>query len=169
MEAEQRPLLTGNDDGDDALIETPKLDDGFVPRLLAEPLTELARLLLFVSVGLLLLASVFIGLFAGAERRLSDLKHAQPSTTTQLFTTTCPATVTTPCTTVVSTTHTATTTSTIPPPTRVPDPPKPVSAHFLALCSRRLTLNPLERMHIAGVRHPGSVHLERNEHHCRSL
>jgi endothelin-converting enzyme len=140
MEAEQRPLLAGNDDGDDALIETPKQDDGFFPRLLAEPLTELARLLLFVSVGLLLLASVFIGLFAGAERRLYDLKHTQPSTTTQLFTATCSATLTTPCT---STTYTATTTSTIPPPTRVPDAPKPASAHSPVLCSRKLTLDPL--------------------------
>ena len=165
MEAEQRPLLTENDDGDDALIETTKSDDGFIHRLLAEPLTELARLLLLVSVGLLLLASVFIGLFAGAERRLSDLKHTQPSTTTQLFTTTCPATVTTPC---VSTTHTATTTSTIPPPTRVPDPPKPASAHSLVMCQGG-SLNSLVHMHIAGMRHPGGVHLERNEHHCRSL
>lgn len=117
---ERRPLLAENDDADDGLIQAPKSDDSFISRLFGEPLTELTRLLLFVSVGLLLLASVFIGLFAGAEHRLSGIKHVQPSTTTKSVTSTATATV--------STTYTVTATST---PTHKPGPPRPVSVRFL--------------------------------------
>lgn len=128
MDAERRPLLAEDDDGVDAPVVAPK-QDGFVTRLLDEPLTSLARLLLFVSVALLLLASVFIGLFAGAEHRISDLKSIPPKTVTEVVTSTALSTTTT--TSVVSTTRTVTTTRVISPPTHKPEPPKPVSNPFL--------------------------------------
>jgi endothelin-converting enzyme len=128
MDSERRALLAEDVDADDDLIQAPRSDEGFIPRLLSEPLTELARLLIFVSAGLLLLASVFIGLFAGAEHRLSDMKHRQPSTITESVTTTATATV--------STAYTVTMTSIIPPPTRKPDPPRPASVHFLRPCAQ---------------------------------
>ena len=136
MDFERRPLLAENDDADadDALIQEPGSDEGFVSRLLGEPLTELARLLLFTSVGLLLLASVFVGLFAGAEHRLSVMKHMQTSTTTESVTTTRLVTVTSTLTAIVSTTRPTTTmTSIIPPPTHNPEP---ASAQLLLLCVR---------------------------------
>ncbi|KAF8298254.1 zincin [Clavulina sp. PMI_390] len=139
MEAEQRPLLAGDDDDHDVAPTTARSSGNFFETLLDEPLTTLTRLLLFVSVGLLLLASIFIGLFAGAEHRISDLLAKPPVTVTEIVTTSVPTTVRTTATTVrtttalatttevVSTTRTITTTTTsiIAPPTEKPEPPRP--------------------------------------------
>lgn len=124
--SERRPLLDDVEGEQDVAPgnQAPKNyeDDSFLTRILAEPLTTLAKVLLFVAVALLLLSSIFIGLFAGAEHKISDLKHKyadRPMTTTITETR------------VQSTTRTKTatetyiSTTTISPPVHT-EPPKPV-------------------------------------------
>lgn len=129
MSDEERAPLLADDDGiDHGNAGAPKPDEegSFLTRALNQPLTPLARILLYVSIALLLLLSVFIGLFAGVEHRLSENKGSA-TTITKFITTT----VHEPTTSVLTATHTQTATTTktqtrtVAPPTPTL-PPKPV-------------------------------------------
>jgi hypothetical protein len=87
---ERAPLLTDS-------LEPVAAEPTFVERVtsvLAEPLTGLSKVLLVIALILLLLASVFIGLFAGAQHKLNTGRGAPGQTTTVVSTATTTATTT---------------------------------------------------------------------------
>ncbi|KAF9520534.1 hypothetical protein BS47DRAFT_639027 [Hydnum rufescens UP504] len=83
-DSESAPLLA-SEEAQDATTPPSVLND-FVSRLLNEPLSALSKLLLALCLFLLLLSSVFIGLFAGTEQRLSEVPSE--TTVTEFLTTT---------------------------------------------------------------------------------
>lgn len=70
---ESAPLLAGESEPTTAT----KFSD-----VLREPLTPLTQLLLILTLFFLILSSVFIGLFAGAETRLKNVPDGTPTTVT---------------------------------------------------------------------------------------
>ncbi|KAJ7445711.1 Metalloprotease [Mycena galericulata] len=96
---EAAPLLRGDDEDEDA-VRGEHAQPTFAERINSiaqEPLTPLSKLLLLVALVLLLLSSVFIGLFAGEYSKLKQHERdgSQPpatvtftATTTAVFTTT---------------------------------------------------------------------------------
>ncbi|KAL5532721.1 hypothetical protein ACEPAF_4495 [Sanghuangporus sanghuang] len=105
-----------------------------VDDILREPLTTLTKILLVFALLLLLLTSVFIGLFAGAEHRLSHERGTRrpdwPPTTS---TATSTVFETTTRTTTLATTGTVTATS--PPPTATIPAPLPTGVPESPLCT----------------------------------
>ena len=93
--------------------------------ILNEPLTTLTKILLMFALLLLLLTAVFIGLFAGAEHKLSQERdrNSRKGPSTSTATTTVFASGTT---TLTGPTNTVTTT--LAPSTTGPTPPLPTGA-----------------------------------------
>lgn len=113
--AESAPLL--NNDTEQDQEEEPRPFFSKLADITEEPLTLLSKILLGVCLFLLLLASIFIGLFAGAEHKLNKPLPPVPTTSvTESYTLTDTVTATR----VSTTTATATVTSVLPAPT--PDP-----------------------------------------------
>ncbi|QRW00071.1 endothelin-converting enzyme [Ceratobasidium sp. AG-Ba] len=83
---EAAPLLVGSEHGD-AHSEAAKgsIWTRFYKGL-HEPVNVLTTFLLILCLILLILASVFIGLFAGAQHRINDLKPGEPTTVTSVLT-----------------------------------------------------------------------------------
>lgn len=99
-----------------------------ISSLVHEPLTPLTQLLLVIAIFFLLLSSIFIGLFAGAQYKL-DSGEGSNTTVTVTATTTAVATQTATSTTVF--------TSTISPPVPAPtSPPEEVRVVFQGLFTR---------------------------------
>ncbi|TFK76595.1 zincin [Pluteus cervinus] len=100
-DAEQTPLIPDSDSDDSR--PKPSLADR-ITSLVQEPLTPLTQVLLIVVLVLLLMSSVFIGLFAGAQHKLNVIREHLPDgggggsrvpiTTTATATQTATATVT---------------------------------------------------------------------------
>ena len=67
----ESPLLRHTDDDEQPVVEDDPTFLQRVTQLAQEPLSPLSKLLLGACLVLLLLASVFIGLFAGAQHRLN--------------------------------------------------------------------------------------------------
>ncbi|EFI28400.1 endothelin-converting enzyme 1 [Coprinopsis cinerea okayama7 len=127
---EHAPLLRGEENGGPSRRREYE-DQTLVERVNAavqEPLTPLTKILLILSLVLLLLSSVFIGLFAGAQHKLNtgrgkpgDPGH-EPITTTETMTRTWVTTTTEHHKDPMTTTATVTTTVSGPP---VPGPTTP--------------------------------------------
>lgn len=82
---ETAPLLRDTDDEEAALdndtISNPTNLSARIINIIQEPLTPLIVVLLFVSLVFLLLSSIFIGLFAGAQHKISTTPPVQTTVT----------------------------------------------------------------------------------------
>ncbi|KAJ3821178.1 Metalloprotease [Lentinula raphanica] len=118
---ETAPLLRDPDEEDTAANEESTLMDR-INSVAQEPLTPLTKVLLVVALILLLLSSVFIGLFAGVQHKLNleRGKHDDPSSTISV---TLTATSTATATETATSTSIATTTASPPTPTGAPEEP----------------------------------------------
>jgi hypothetical protein len=119
--AETASLLQHNEEGEDAEEEPTfftKLAD-----IADQPLTILSKILLAVCLFLLLLTSIFIGLFAGAEHKLNSVPK-DPKTTVSSVTQSYTLTNTFTETSVSTTTDIVTTTTTAAAPIPTVDPRK---------------------------------------------
>jgi endothelin-converting enzyme len=101
--------------------------------LLSEPLTGLSKILLVVALILLLLSSVFIGLFAGTQHKLNVERGKHDGSTVTVTATQAP--------TSVPTTKTQVTTTTVagPGPTNSPDQPACLSPQCILLSASILS------------------------------
>jgi len=119
---ESAPLLQG---GESEHAERPSLYHKLA-EITSQPLTAISKLLLAVCLFLLLLSSIFVGLFAGAQHKINKIRHAPvPEPTTVSVTTTqeLPVTLTeTDISTSVSSTTIVSTTTAPAPPLPTPDP-----------------------------------------------
>jgi len=118
---EESASLLRHDGGDEGSQEEPtfltKLAD-----IADQPLTVLSKILLAVCFFLLLLTSIFIGLFSGAEHKLNNVPP--PKTTVSSVTQSYTITNTFTETSVSTTTDIVTTTTTAVPPVPTVDPRK---------------------------------------------
>jgi endothelin-converting enzyme len=118
---ESAPLLRG---GENEPAEHPSLYQKMA-EITSQPLTAISKLLLAVCLFLLLLSSIFVGLFAGAQHRINKIRHTpvpEPTTVSVTATQELPVTLTE---TELSTSVSATTivsTTTAPAPIHTPDP-----------------------------------------------
>ena len=119
---ESAPLLRG---GENEPAEHPSLYHKLA-EITSQPLTAISKLLLAVCLFLLLLSSIFVGLFAGAQHKINKVRHTpvpEPTTVSVTATQELPVTLTE---TEISTSIYATTiisTATAPaPPIHTPDP-----------------------------------------------
>ncbi|KAL0947409.1 hypothetical protein HGRIS_013522 [Hohenbuehelia grisea] len=127
---ETAPLLRDPEAENGEVNQSPTFADR-VSAIAQEPLTPLTQILLILALVLLLLSSVFIGLFAGVQHKLNEerSRHHTPShpiptgTTTATTVVSRTETVTTSLSTVSTTTTAITVTSTVV-PTSVPKPPE---------------------------------------------
>ena len=92
-----------------------------IASLTHDPLTPLTQLLLVLTIFFLLLSSIFLGLFAGAQYKLDNGDGKSPTTTTVTITATSTA--------VATQTSTSVSTTTLSPPVPAPtSPPEEVGA-----------------------------------------
>ena len=122
---ETAPLLQNVSHPDGAPVDQDE-EPSFVDRLAAivqEPLSPLTKVLLIATLIFLLLSSVFIGLFAGAQHKLNHGEGGATVTVTATVTTTSRAT----------TTAASTTTVPFPTPPEPTSPPEEVRSHTLLL------------------------------------
>ncbi|KAH7340514.1 hypothetical protein B0J17DRAFT_651639 [Rhizoctonia solani] len=114
---EAAPLLVGSENGDDHPVNNKSSLWARLSRGMHEPVSVLTAFLLILCLILLILTSVFAGLFAGAQHRISELEPSEPVTVTSVATETYLQTTTAPGTTeTATTTATATVTTTLHPP-----------------------------------------------------
>lgn len=126
-DAETAPLLRDDDIGNSRRTsEDPSTFRERANAIAHEPLTPLAKILLILCLALLLLSSVFIGLFAGAQHKLHTQKPSEPTTTTEVRTRTLTATTTAE--------HDHTTTATITRTASLPPVPVPTSPPHEKAC-----------------------------------
>ncbi|KAI0363474.1 Metalloprotease [Pilatotrama ljubarskyi] len=117
---ETAPLLQNvshPDDGPQPEAEQPSFLER-VAAVVQEPLSPLTKILLVATLIFLLLSSVFIGLFAGAQHKLNTGKGGGTTTVVVTATTTAQSTATT--------TAVSTTTVSVPAPTPTSPPEEPV-------------------------------------------
>jgi hypothetical protein len=115
---ESAPLLRG---GENEQAEHPSLYHKLA-EITSQPLTAISKLLLAVCLFLLLLSSIFVGLFAGAQHKINKIRHTpvpEPTTVSVTATQELPVTLTE---TEISTSVAATTIVSI---TTAPAPPIP--------------------------------------------
>jgi endothelin-converting enzyme len=122
---ESAPLLRGGENGHDEPVERPSLYHK-VAEMTSQPLTPVSKLLLAVCLLLLLLSSIFVGLFAGAQHKINKIRHApvpEPTTVSVTATQELPVTLTeTETSTSISATTVVSTTTAPAPPIPTPDP-----------------------------------------------
>ncbi|EJF65996.1 metalloprotease [Dichomitus squalens LYAD-421 SS1] len=132
---ETAPLLQNASHPDDAPAEQGE-EPSYLDRLAAivqEPLSPLTKLLLIATLVFLLLSSVFIGLFAGAQHKLNSGEGHGRSTVTVTSTATTTATTTSQATTTAVTTTTVSVP--LPGPTVPPEEPVCLSPSCISLAS----------------------------------
>lgn len=83
--AEAAPLLVGSENGDNPVSNKPSLWSRF-SRSIHEPVSVLTASLLVLCLILLILSSVFAGLFAGAQHRIKELAPSETVTVTSSIT-----------------------------------------------------------------------------------
>ncbi|KAI0636818.1 Metalloprotease [Trametes polyzona] len=130
---ETAPLLQNVSHPDDA-PHPPQEQPSFFERVAAvvqEPLSPLTQILLVATILFLLLSSVFIGLFAGAQHKLNTGKGGSTTTIVVTATTTAGSTATT--------TAISTTTIAAPVPTSPPEEPVCLSPSCINLASSVLS------------------------------
>ena len=119
---ESAPLLGGSEN---ERTEHPSLYHKLA-EITSQPLTAVSKLLLAVCLLLLLLSSIFVGLFAGAQHKINKIRHApvpEPTTVSVTATQELPVTLTkTEISTSVSATTVISTTTAPAPPIPTPDP-----------------------------------------------
>ncbi|KAJ4467451.1 hypothetical protein C8J55DRAFT_229721 [Lentinula edodes] len=128
---ETAPLLRDPDaEEDDAENEEPTLMDR-INSVAQEPLTPLSKVLLVIALILLLLSSVFIGLFAGVQHKLNLERgrhdEGPPSTISVTFTATA------------TSSSIATTTLSAPSPTGIPEEPVCLTGDCIMLAASILS------------------------------
>jgi len=120
--AESAPLLRGDENEQ---VERPSLYHKLA-EITSQPLTAISKLILAVCLLLLLLSSIFIGLFAGAQHKINKIRHApvpEPTTVSVTATLELPVTLTeTEISTSVSATTVVSITTAPAPPIPTPDP-----------------------------------------------
>ncbi|CAA7267908.1 unnamed protein product [Cyclocybe aegerita] len=107
-----------------------------------EPLTPLTKILLVLGLVLLLTSSIFIGLFAGAQHRLSLEREEGKHTTTVTITATATATTTSNSVSITTSTAISTTTLVPPPipvPTTLPEEKPCLESHCIVLSASILS------------------------------
>ncbi|KAJ3510592.1 hypothetical protein NLJ89_g4586 [Agrocybe chaxingu] len=142
MHAENAPLLRSSED-DDVPNGTSRPSFGErVNSIAQEPLTPLTKILLVLGLVLLLTSSVFIGLFAGAQHRLSLEREEGKHTTTVTITATATATTTSNSVSITTSTAISTTTLVPPPipvPTTLPEEKPCLESHCIVLSASILS------------------------------
>ncbi|KAL4254086.1 Peptidase M13 [Abortiporus biennis] len=108
---------------------TPPTFSERISSIVQEPLSPLSKILFVVALFFLLLSSIFIGLFAGAQHKLnrpSGGEHEKETITTTIsYTATATLTATSISTGISTATSTTTVTSTVSPPTPTTPPEEP--------------------------------------------
>ena len=141
-DAETAPLLRGGSDIGNtrrANSDEPSTLRQRANAIAHEPFTPLAQILLILCLALLLLSSVFIGLFAGAQHKLHTQKP-EPTTTTEIRSRTVTFTKTSEH--EYTTTATITTTASLPPvpvPTSPPHEKACLEPHCIVLAASILS------------------------------
>ena len=109
-----------NDNGSTVEPSNNMTFNDHLANLTQAPLTPLTKLLLVLTLVLLLVSSVFIGLFAGVKHKLNEERERRPHGTTTVTATTTVATATQ--------THIATTTVHAEPSPTTPGTPQPTGS-----------------------------------------